>query len=234
MKSLLNKLRRLKMKRFLSILLAFAAIGLAAVPAEATLIDRGGGLIYDDDLNITWLQDANYAMTSGYDTDGLMTWSEAMTWADSLVYGGYSDWRLPAIDPPNLKFGYNGTDGYGYNISTGSEMGHLFYMELGNKAFYDVNGISNQPGWGLVSTAPFANLQPYFYWTSFEYDLYGSSSSFNFEEGGQYGAFKGDPGFYSIAVRTGDVAASVPEPGTLILMGPGIACLAFCRRKFKA
>jgi len=44
--------------------------------AQATLIDRGGGLIYDDVLNITWLQDANYAMTSGYDADGRMNWAD--------------------------------------------------------------------------------------------------------------------------------------------------------------
>ena len=31
----------------------------------AALHDRGSGLIYDDVLNITWLQDANYAKTSG-------------------------------------------------------------------------------------------------------------------------------------------------------------------------
>lgn len=29
----------------------------------AALIDRGGGLIYDTDLNVTWLKDANYAAT---------------------------------------------------------------------------------------------------------------------------------------------------------------------------
>jgi len=29
-------------------------------------------MIYDDVLNITWLQDADYAQTSGYDPDGLM------------------------------------------------------------------------------------------------------------------------------------------------------------------
>lgn len=34
---------------------------LAAGGAQAALIDRGGGMIYDDVLNITWLQDANYA-----------------------------------------------------------------------------------------------------------------------------------------------------------------------------
>ena len=29
---------------------------------------------YDTALNITWLADANYAKTSGYDADGLMNW----------------------------------------------------------------------------------------------------------------------------------------------------------------
>ena len=29
--------------------------------ATAALYDRGNGLIYDDVLDITWLQDANYA-----------------------------------------------------------------------------------------------------------------------------------------------------------------------------
>lgn len=28
--------------------------------AQAALYDRGGGLVYDDVLNVTWLQDANY------------------------------------------------------------------------------------------------------------------------------------------------------------------------------
>ncbi len=53
----------------------------AVLQAGAALIDRGsfadgfGGfmnLIYDDDLNITWLGDANFAKTSGFDVDGQM------------------------------------------------------------------------------------------------------------------------------------------------------------------
>ena len=72
-------------------LLGFGMTGMAS----ATLWDRGGGLIYDDHLNITWLQDANYAKTSGYDSDGLMNWANAVDWADNLIYGGYNDWRLP-------------------------------------------------------------------------------------------------------------------------------------------
>ncbi|HED39985.1 MAG TPA: hypothetical protein ENJ13_06100 [Chromatiales bacterium] len=40
-------------------------LGLAST-AQATLFNRGGGMIYDDVLDITWLQDANYAVTSDY------------------------------------------------------------------------------------------------------------------------------------------------------------------------
>lgn len=46
-----------------------AAVGImlsASLQANAVLIDRGNGLIYDDYFNITWLADANYAATSGY------------------------------------------------------------------------------------------------------------------------------------------------------------------------
>ena len=143
---------------------------LGAGTASATLIDRGGGLIYDTDLNITWLQDANYARTSGYQSlsgGGRMTWSEAVTWASNLVYGDYSNWRLPTVVPQNFRAGYDGTTGQGYNITVGSEMGHLFYTELGNLAEYPtwcVDGIGNficeaQPGWGLANTGPFINLQ---------------------------------------------------------------------------
>lgn len=56
--------------------------------ANAQLIDRGGGLIYDADKDITWLVDSDYAKTSGADADGMMTWDEAVLWVDGLTYGG--------------------------------------------------------------------------------------------------------------------------------------------------
>lgn len=49
---------------------------------------------YDTVLDITWLADANYAQTSGYDNDGVMSWYSAMSWTTQLEYNGYSDWRL--------------------------------------------------------------------------------------------------------------------------------------------
>lgn len=63
------------MKKLLTLAL-LAGLGISGA-AQATLTDCGGGLIYDDVLNITWLQDANYAQTSGYDANGRMEWSAA-------------------------------------------------------------------------------------------------------------------------------------------------------------
>ena len=56
--------------------LALATAGvLVSGVAQAALFDRGGGLIYDDVLKITWLSDANYAKTNNYDSDGRMNWT---------------------------------------------------------------------------------------------------------------------------------------------------------------
>jgi hypothetical protein len=108
-------------------LLAAFFVGILALAlsasARATLFDRGGGMIYDDVLNITWLQDANYALTSGYPSwNGRMQFDAANAWAAQLVYGGYADWRLPTVAPVhgstfNRFFSYDGSTDYAYNIS---------------------------------------------------------------------------------------------------------------------
>lgn len=67
--------------------------------ANAALETRLGGLaVYDTDIDITWLTDADYAKTSGYDADGLMNWYDANTWAASLNISGTSNWRLPEVN----------------------------------------------------------------------------------------------------------------------------------------
>lgn len=124
--------------------------------AHAALHDRGGGLIYDDVLNITWLQNANYGAGSTYDdanayfgnttTDGLMNWQNAADWAANLSYYDnvrgvtYTDWRLPTVKPVN-GFYYtpidangwlngnwtsDGSTDYGFNIT--STQSELSYM----------------------------------------------------------------------------------------------------------
>ena len=77
------------------VILALATAGLLSSGAvQAALNDRGGGLIFDDVLNITWLADANYAQTSGFisvfgvfGSNGGMPFSQANTWAANLSFG---------------------------------------------------------------------------------------------------------------------------------------------------
>lgn len=124
-----------------AMLLLFGFVGMA----NAALWDRGGGLIYDDVQDITWLQDANYAKTSGYDSDGAMNMPGAEAWADGLEYYDsvrgvtWDDWRLPTTVNGPWEFGYDGTTTGGYNITT-SEMGYMYYVNLGNLGYYATDG----------------------------------------------------------------------------------------------
>jgi len=204
--------------------------------AESTLIDRGGGLIYCDTLDITLLQNANYGAGSIYDdgtgyapstTDGKMTWNNAMAWADNLTYYDsvrdviWDDWRLPSA----LNQDGSGPDS-GFNV-TGSEMGHIYYTELGNIA-----------GGPLTNIGDFDNVVLWSYWTSTPGPDWPSgwetAYRFYIEDGHQFT----DAKVYvncAWAVRDGDVGpAPVPEPSALLLLFTGLIGLVGIKKKFKA
>ena len=61
---------------------------LMSAAAPAALMDRGGGMVYDTTLDISWWSDWNHARTSGLSVDGRMHLSDATDWAQSLVHGG--------------------------------------------------------------------------------------------------------------------------------------------------
>jgi len=227
--------------------LALATAGiLSSGVAQAALQDRGGGLLYDTVLNVTWLQDANYAKTSGYDADGRMNWSAANTWAANLVYGGYSDWRLAANTPVganwNYNFSYNGTSDVGYNvISPHSELSYMYYVNLGLKgaisptgAFQQDYGVfgngttGGQKNVGLVN-----NLQSYIYWSGTAYapDPADHAWGFYTYDGYQSSDVGQSLELYAWAVRPGDVAAPVPEPETYAMMLAGLGLLGFAAKR---
>jgi hypothetical protein len=213
------------MNGFKQMSLALATAGLlTSGVAQAALHDRGGGLLYDDVLDVTWLQDANYAKTSGYDADGRMNWTDANTWASSLNISRFAGesltgWRLPA----------SSTD-YGSNItSPNSQMSYMYYVNLGLKATYSPSGVP-QPDWGIFRNGTYEgqadvglvkNLQPWGYWSGTlaangAWDLY----MFNGDQGISGQSLE----FNAWAVHPGDVAA-VPEPETYAMLLAGLGLL---------
>ena len=203
-------------------------LALVITTSHAALVSRAGGtMVYDTDLDITWLADANYSATSGYDDDGLMTFNTAKTWANQLVYAGFTEWRLATIDRDDPTCGQQSVIGYrfGFNCS-GGEYGHLFHTELG--------GITHQ--YIIDSSDPdvslFTNIMEGVYWA----DTYMSSVSSN----DQYGVFKFYNGeqnaatvnifYYAWAVHDGDIGA-VTVPAAVWLFGSGLLGLIRIARK---
>ena len=172
-----------EMKR--TLIVFFTVLLFSATAVYAELHDRGGGLIYDDVLDVTWLQDANYAYTSGYDDDGLMTWHEAMEWADQLEYGGLTDWRLASA------------------FNAGGELAYLFNIygvSLSNPSpFINLNTYDSSKASGIWLLETDGGVQAW--------DL-------SFINGNQY-LTPVNAELYAWAVRDGDVAPRVEYSLTL-------------------
>ena len=171
-------------------------------PAHAALQSRLAGLaVYDTDRDITWTANANINF--------LLNWAEANTWAENLVYGGYSDWRLPTTLQPDATCSDQNTVetppiSFNNNCS-GSEMGHLFYTELGGVAGSSILTINN----GLLSL--FTNtalVNSFRYWSGTEFSPNPANFAWSFSLGdGTQIAYDKSFGAWALAVRPGDVDA---------------------------
>ena len=188
-----------------------AVLSLLALNVNAALLERLGGLAYYDDVaDLTWLQDTNYAQTSGYVTDGRMLWDAANNWAAGLTIAGIDGWRLPNKDEADTCSGFNCTD---------SELGNMYYNVLGNTAG---NFISN--------TGPFSNVAIDWYWTNTETEKGGSSAwYFNMAYGRELTSSKGS-NLLAWAVHDGDVSP-VPIPAAVWLFGSGLLGLIGLARR---
>lgn len=207
----------------------------AAVPsAGAALINRGDGMIYDTALNVTWLSNADLAATDsfgvlGIASGGQMTWSTAQDWITAMNasgYLGYSNWRQPTTQQPDSSCSVqSGGNSYGSNC-TGSEMGELFYNELGGTAGANIT-VTHNSNLGL-----FQNVKDDVYWSGTEYAPGTSAWQFNFANGNQFINQESTTGF-GWAVRSGDVAV-VPIPQAEWLFASGLLCLMAVSRRKKA
>lgn len=213
--------------------LAAVAAVLTASGAQAALVNRGGGMVYDDVLNITWLSDWNYAQTTNYAVNGRMTQPAANDWALSLVYGGYDDWRLPTTAQPDASCSATHEPGFGYPTQylgfncLGGEMGHIFYTDLGGKAGESVHDATGDTAQEIANFALFVNVHSFGYWSgTIPNNFAGLRWYFSMFDGeldltGAVGTT-----LRAVAVRPGDVVNTVSAPQTLALVLLGLAGLA--------
>lgn len=233
----------MKKKLWAGLVTGLFMVGMSGM-AQATLITIGQATYYGGDYNLIWDDDNNGNSVVWLDfTNFPNNWSAQNGWAAALdsaltynidaaytVDWATNEWRLPTtVDGPYLQ-GYDGTTTAGYNI-TSSEMGHLYYEELGNL----------EGGYGLQNTGDFDNLTEFCYWS-------GTETAYNYiymDPLTDY-AWVFDMGLgwqdlnvlhnlvYGLALRSGQVSADpVPEPATIVLFGTGLAALVGYNRKRK-
>ena len=202
--------------------------------ADIDGVGTGYNLIYDtgsvaDGLSsFVWL---DYTHNYGHGADSQydqISWASGLNALGSVTYHlnsgismdwGGSSWRLPSTVDADSSIAHN---------VTSSELGHLFYTDLGLTFNTAVNA-GNQ--------GPFVNIQPQspgWYWS-------GTGYSASPTYGWAFGTVNGDQGigpnglqFSAIAVRSGALVSTVPEPSTYLLLGISLCVVGYARRKMSA
>jgi len=182
------------------------------------IIAANNGVIHDiPNVLDTVPYSGTYTLTSAdfKIVSGAMDWWGAQAWIGYLnktSYNGYNNWALPTT--------VSATSGYN---QTGSQMGELFYNELGGVAYSSISTTHN------ANYNLFTNVQSSVYWSGSESAYHYDAWYFDTSNGSQYYRNKGLQ-LYAWAVHPGDVAA-VPLPAAFWLFGSGLMGLLGLRRR---
>jgi len=189
------------------------------MPSNAALIDNGGGLIYDDVLDITWAQGDNTSRT----------WDSANTWVSGLVLAGAGDWRLPYA---SVAAGAGPFTGSPIDCSTATELA-CRDNELGYMFYHNLSGTSGSSilTSGDLDLALFTTLQAGLYWTT-EFNSFNAWYT-SFGSGTNSLQGKNNIGI-AWAVHAGNVGAStVPVPDAVWLFASGLLGMTGIARRKK-
>ncbi|GMQ86854.1 MAG: hypothetical protein BMS9Abin08_0052 [Gammaproteobacteria bacterium] len=204
----------------------------------ASLVDLGGGLIYDDDQDLTWTQNAGMS--------GWLNWQEATDWAANLVFGGVGGWRLPIttqFDDPTCSPDARGGFFFESRLDClGGEMELLTALAdpWTNDLFKDENGNTTLNKTRYWTAAPYRDgIDPCINFPNYDVACTlanddGDRTGFYWQWGftgwgGINGpayktTMKGTADRYAWAVHDGKVSA-VPVPAAIYLFGSGLVGL---------
>jgi hypothetical protein len=190
---------------------------------------NAGQVVYDSQLNVSWLADGNLAAkqsfgVSGINKSGSMTYQTALLWVQALNaynkgggYLGHNNWQLPTAPQNDPHCDRTGTQGesFGFHCS-GSALGSLYYNTL---HLQEPNTAVPIPS---GTTGPFSNFQPYLYWSkSAAANATQGFVSFSFNTGFQ-GANVWRNHLYVMPMIKGKLPGMPPPPdGTRLRVNPG-------------
>jgi hypothetical protein len=199
-----------------------------AAPASVPLVSAADGeTVYDPNLKVTWIADANLAGkqtfgVSSINKSGSMDYATAVRWVAAMNsfnhgagYLGHHNWQLPTAPEKDASCARTGRNGesFGFHCS-GSALGSLYYGSLGLR---EPNTAVRIP---TNTVGPFTDFQPYLYWSgSPAADPKQGFVSFSFNAGFQ-GANVWRNYLYVLALIKGKLPGTPPAAGEGLQVNP--------------